>query len=74
MGVMIFNVHCLGWLEMMRAAKEAAREANARTRLSGVTILTSHDRCAVATHRIGSKSRAMPCVFGAAGAEAGLMA
>ena len=44
MGVMIFNVHCLGGLEMMRAAKEAAREANASTRIIGVTVLTSHDR------------------------------
>jgi orotidine-5'-phosphate decarboxylase len=44
MGLMIFNVHCLGGLEMMRAAKEAAREANASTRIIGVTILTSHDR------------------------------
>jgi orotidine-5'-phosphate decarboxylase len=44
MGVMIFNVHCLGGLEMMRAAKEAACEINASTRIIGVTILTSHDR------------------------------
>src|SRR4028119_1571021 len=44
MGVMIFNVHCLGGLEMMRAAKDAAREINASTRVIGVTILTSHDR------------------------------
>ncbi|HEX8235346.1 MAG TPA: orotidine-5'-phosphate decarboxylase [Abditibacteriaceae bacterium] len=44
MGVMIFNVHCLGGLEMMRAAQEAARETNASSRVIGVTILTSHDR------------------------------
>ena len=43
LGVMIFNVHCLGGAEMMRAAADAAREANANVKVIGVTILTSHD-------------------------------
>ncbi|MBV9469312.1 MAG: orotidine-5'-phosphate decarboxylase [Abitibacteriaceae bacterium] len=43
LGVMIFNVHCLGGVEMMRAGAMAAREVNAATKIIGVTILTSHD-------------------------------
>lgn len=43
LGVMIFNVHCLGGRAMMRAAGDAAREVNPATRVIGVTILTSHD-------------------------------
>ncbi len=43
LGVHIFNVHCLGGLEMMRAAADAARETNAEVKVIGVTILTSHD-------------------------------
>lgn len=48
LGAMIFNVHCLGGSEMMRAAVEAAREENASTRVIGVTILTSHDAASLA--------------------------
>lgn len=43
MGVAIFNVHCLGGSDMMRAAAEAAREENPDVKVIGVTILTSHD-------------------------------
>ena len=43
LGVHIFNVHCLGGLEMMRAAADAARETNPDVKVIGVTILTSHD-------------------------------
>ena len=43
LGAHIFNVHCLGGLEMMRAAADAAREENADVKVIGVTILTSHD-------------------------------
>ncbi len=43
MGVKIFNVHCLGGLEMMRAAVDATREVNPNVHLIGVTVLTSHD-------------------------------
>lgn len=43
LGVMMFNVHCLGGAAMMRAGATAAREVNAQTKIIGVTILTSHD-------------------------------
>lgn len=48
LGAKIFNVHCLGGRDMMRAAVEAAREENASTRVIGVTILTSHDATSLA--------------------------
>lgn len=41
MGVNIFNVHAAGGAEMMRAALQASREINARTRVIAVTVLTS---------------------------------
>jgi orotidine-5'-phosphate decarboxylase len=44
LGVKIFNAHCLGGLDMMKAAAQAAREVNDKTQIIGVTILTSHDR------------------------------
>lgn len=43
LGTMIFNVHCLGGFEMMRAAVEAAKEENSAAKVIGVTVLTSHD-------------------------------
>ena len=43
LGVHIFNVHCLGGLDMMRAAADAARETDSDVKVIGVTILTSHD-------------------------------
>lgn len=43
LGVKIFNVHCLGGLDMMRAAAEAARSENEHSKIIGVTVLTSHD-------------------------------
>jgi orotidine-5'-phosphate decarboxylase len=45
---MIFNVHCLGGLDMMRAAAEAARAVNPAVAVVGVTILTSHDVASLA--------------------------
>jgi orotidine-5'-phosphate decarboxylase len=48
LGVMIFNVHCLGGLDMMRAAAEAARADNPAVAVIGVTILTSHDVASLA--------------------------
>ena len=48
LGVRIFNVHCLGGLDMMRAAAEAAREVNPESQIIGVTILTSHDSASLA--------------------------
>jgi orotidine-5'-phosphate decarboxylase len=41
MGVAIFNVHAAGGVEMMRAAADAAREVNPRTKIIAVTVLTS---------------------------------
>ena len=43
MGVQIFNVHCLGGIDMMRAAVDATREVDPNVHLIGVTVLTSHD-------------------------------
>lgn len=39
----LLNVHALGGSAMMKAAADARNSANARTRLLGVTILTSMD-------------------------------
>lgn len=44
LGVLMFNVHCLGGFDMMRAAAEASRTINPAVQVIGVTILTSHDR------------------------------
>ena len=43
LGVMMFNVHCLGGRDMMQAASQAAREVNEKVQVIGVTILTSQD-------------------------------
>ncbi|HEY0074912.1 MAG TPA: orotidine-5'-phosphate decarboxylase [Abditibacteriaceae bacterium] len=43
LGVMMFNVHCLGGRSMMQAAVQAAREVNEKVQVIGVTILTSQD-------------------------------
>lgn len=51
MGVLMFNVHCLGGREMMRAGIEAARAENPQVQVIGVTILTSHD--AAGLHALG---------------------
>src|SRR5689334_3782273 len=48
LGVMIFNVHCLGGAAMMRAAGDAAREINPAVAVIGVTILTSHNAAGLA--------------------------
>ncbi len=42
-GVRLMNVHALGGLSMMRAAREALSNRRDRPRLIAVTILTSHD-------------------------------
>jgi orotidine-5'-phosphate decarboxylase len=49
LGVKIFNYHCLGGHDMMRAGAEATREINAQTKIIGVTILTSHDAAGLRT-------------------------
>jgi orotidine-5'-phosphate decarboxylase len=47
LGVSWFNVHCGGGAEMMRAAARARDEAGGKTKLLGVTVLTSLDDKAV---------------------------
>lgn len=42
LGVKMFNVHTLGGLNMMKAAKEAVRSEGEKPWILGVTILTSH--------------------------------
>lgn len=51
MGVLMFDVHCLGGSEMMRAACAASREENPQVKVIGVTILTSHDQESL--HQLG---------------------
>ena len=51
LGVKILNVHCLGGLDMMRAAADAAHAENEDSKIIGVTILTSHD--AASLEKIG---------------------
>lgn len=41
LGVRMFNVHALGGVRMMRAAKEAVESSDKRPSIVGVTILTS---------------------------------
>lgn len=60
LGVKIFNVHCLGGLEMMRAAAEVAREENSNVKIIGVTILTSHDGASL--EKIGLKENPQDAV------------
>ena len=43
LGVKYFNVHCGGGSEMLRAAVKARNDAGGRTKLLGVTVLTSLD-------------------------------
>lgn len=47
MGVKIFNVHCLGGSQMMRAAADAAKSENSSAKVIAVTILTSHDEASL---------------------------
>ena len=44
MGVWMINVHALGGLEMMSAAREAITKTGHRPLLTAVTILTSHNQ------------------------------
>jgi orotidine-5'-phosphate decarboxylase len=51
LGTLLFNVHCLGGFEMMRAAVEAAKSENSDAKVIGVTVLTSHDSASL--HNLG---------------------
>lgn len=44
LGVWMLNVHALGGMEMMRAAKLGVTESGTATKLIAVTILTSHSQ------------------------------
>lgn len=57
LGVMIFNVHCLGGFEMMRAAVEAAKGENPAAKVIGVTVLTSHDAASLQNIGINESPR-----------------
>ena len=72
LGVHIFNVHCLGGLEMMRAAADAAREINADVKVIGVTILTSHDSDSLAKIGLSETPREAVPRLAALAQEAGL--
>jgi orotidine-5'-phosphate decarboxylase len=72
LGVMIFNVHCLGGVEMMRAGAEAARAINPNTKVIGVTILTSHDAAQLKQIGLGEEPAAAVPRLAALAREAGL--
>ncbi len=57
LGVAMFNFHCLGGAEMMRAGTQAAREVDGACKLLGVTILTSHDRASLAALGLDEEPR-----------------
>ena len=57
LGTMIFNVHCLGGFEMMRAASDAAKSENPAAKIIGVTILTSHDSASLQNIGINESPR-----------------
>ncbi|PQV63733.1 orotidine-5'-phosphate decarboxylase [Abditibacterium utsteinense] len=57
LGTMIFNVHCLGGFEMMRAASDAAKNENPDAKVIGVTILTSHDSASLQNIGINESPR-----------------
>jgi orotidine-5'-phosphate decarboxylase len=57
MGTMIFNVHCLGGFEMMRAAADAAKSENPDAKVIGVTVLTSHDSASLLNIGINESPR-----------------
>ncbi len=57
LGTMIFNVHCLGGFEMMRAAADAAKNENPAAKVIGVTILTSHDSASLQNLGINESPR-----------------
>jgi orotidine-5'-phosphate decarboxylase len=72
LGVKIFNVHCLGGAEMMRAAVEAAREENPDVKVIGVTILTSHDASQLAQIGLNEQPREAVKRLAALAADSGL--
>lgn len=57
LGTLLFNVHCLGGFEMMRAAVEAAKGENPAAKVIGVTVLTSHDSASLQNLGINESPR-----------------
>lgn len=72
MGVKIFNVHCLGGLDMMRAAVDATREVDPNVHLIGVTVLTSHDADSLARLGLSESPREAVLRLAELAREAGL--
>ncbi len=72
LGVMMFNVHCLGGQAMMKAALEAAREENDKVQVIGVTVLTSHDAASLRDMGIEDFPRDMVRRLARLACEAGL--
>ncbi len=72
MGVRIFNVHCLGGLDMMRAAVDATREVDPNVHLIGVTVLTSHDSQSLARLGLSESPREAVLRMAELAREAGL--
>lgn len=72
LGVAMFNFHCLGGAEMMGAGAQAAREVEAGCKLLGVTVLTSHDRAALAALGLDEEPRDVVRRLALSAREAGL--
>jgi orotidine-5'-phosphate decarboxylase len=75
LGVAMFNFHCLGGAEMMRAGAEAARGEGGEggdSKILGVTILTSHDRASLARMGLDEEPRTAVRRLALLAREAGL--
>jgi orotidine-5'-phosphate decarboxylase len=72
LGVSLLNVHTLGGAAMMRAAADAAREADPETRVIGVTVLTSMDAADLGEVGIGDAPEAQVLRLARLAHDAGL--
>jgi orotidine-5'-phosphate decarboxylase len=72
LGVWMVDVHASGGLEMMRAAREAARRGGAAPLVVAVTVLTSLDDSALAAVGVGEGAERQVARLAALAAEAGL--
>ncbi len=72
LGVSLLNVHTLGGTAMMRAAADAAREADPETRVIGVTVLTSMDAADLSEVGIGDAPEAQVLRLARLARDAGL--
>lgn len=69
---LLLTVHTLGGPDMLRAAAEAARRVSARTKIVGVTVLTSMDRNQLAAVGISGSVEEEALVLARMAAQAGL--